>query len=300
MSTGLLLATAMTIFSLCALVVVLLLSRSSDPLKRVLYAKPSTLLQEQRSNALHRLEGAVVGLTVSVGRRVGFSANEKLQQRLRMAGRKGAAARDLFMAVRLLGPVAAILGGSFIPQNTFFWVMALAVAAYLAPEIWLDHLVRQRRERIRKSVPDVVDLLVICVDAGLGLDQALLRVAQELGTTYGEISEELLQVNREQRAGMPRLEAWKKMTERNKVPDLESLTSMLVQAERFGTPITVALTNFANVVRVKRRQRAEEMAAKTTVKIIFPLVIFIFPTMLIVLVGPAMLTLTKAFTELMK
>lgn len=300
MSIGLLLATAMMIFSVCALVVVLLLSRSSDPLRRVLYAKPPILPQEQRSNVLHRLEGAVVGLTVSVGRRVGLSANEKLQQRLRMAGRKGAAARDLFMAVRLLGPVAAILGGSFIPQNTFFWVMALAVAAYLAPEIWLDHLVRQRRERIRKSIPDVVDLLVICVDAGLGLDQALLRVAQELGTTYAEISEELLQVNREQRAGMPRLEAWKKMTERNKVPDLESLTSMLVQAERFGTPITVALTNFANVVRVKRRQRAEEMAAKTTVKIIFPLVIFIFPTMLIVLVGPAMLTLTKAFTELMK
>jgi tight adherence protein C len=300
MSTGLLLATAMTIFSLCALVVVLLLSRSSGPMKRVLYAKPPTLPQEQRSNVLHRLESAVVGLTVSLGHRVGLSANEKLQQRLRMAGRKDAAARDLFMAARVLGPVAAIVVGSFIPQDTFFWIMALAVAAYLAPEIWLDHLVRLRRERIRKSIPDVVDLLVICVDAGLGLDQALLRVAQELGTSHRDISEELLQVNREQRAGMPRLEAWKKMTERNKVPDLGSLTSMLVQAERFGTPITVALTNFANVVRVKRRQRAEEMAAKTTIKIIFPLVIFIFPTMLIVLVGPAMLTLTKAFTELMK
>jgi tight adherence protein C len=269
-------------------------------MKRVLLTGPSAARPEQRTHALRRLENAVVGLTVSLGRRVGMSVNDKLQARLRMAGRKDKAAKDLFLAGRVVGPVAAVLAGSFVPQNTFFWTVMLAVAGYLLPEMWLDHRVRQRRERVRKAIPDVVDLLVICVDAGLGLDQAILRVAQEMETTHREISEDLFQVNREQRAGVPRLEAWKKMTDQNKVPDLVSLTSMLVQADRFGTPITEALANFANMLRIKRRQRAEEMAAKTTIKIIFPLVFFIFPVLLIVLVGPAILTLSKAFSTLMK
>jgi tight adherence protein C len=132
----------------------------------------------------------------------------------------------------------------------------------------------------------------------LGLDQALLRVAQELELSHPEITAELLQINREQRAGKPRIEAWQDLTKRVEVPDLIAFVNMLIQTERFGTPIAKALSNFADGLRLKRRQAAEEMAAKTTVKIIFPLVLFIFPSLFIVLLGPAALTISRGMGSL--
>jgi len=129
-------------------------------------------------------------------------------------------------------------------------------------------------------------LLVICVDAGLGIDQALLRVGQELGISHPQITEELLQINREQRAGKPRIQAWEDMAARSQLADIDSFASMLLQTERFGTPIArPPLSSFADAIRQKRRQLAEQMAAKTTIKIIFPLVLFIFPSMFIVLLA---------------
>jgi tight adherence protein C len=145
-----------------------------------------------------------------------------------------------------------------------------------------------------------VDLLVICVDAGLGLDQAMLRVGQELANSHPEINEEFLQINREQRAGKPRLDAWRSMAIRTNLPDIEAFVNMLVQTERFGTPIARALSTFADGMRQKRRQLAEEKAAKTTVKIIFPLVLFIFPCMFIVLLGPAIISMMRNLTALTK
>jgi tight adherence protein C len=198
----------------------------------------------------------------------------------------------------MLGPIAAIVAGSFIATNTFMWIVGLAAFAYLAPDFWLDRAIKSRRERIRRSIPDAIDLLVICVDAGLGLDQAMLRVGVELGISHPEINEELLQLNREQRAGKPRMEAWQSMADRTKLEDIASFTSMLVQTEKFGTPIARALSTFADGIRQKRRQRAEELAAKTTVKMIFPLVLFIFPSMFIVLLAPAILSIGRGLAAM--
>jgi tight adherence protein C len=131
------------------------------------------------------------------------------------------------------------------------------------------------------------------VEAGLGLDQAMLRVGQELIISHPDIHQEFIQVNREQLAGKPRLEAWKSAAERTQIPEFSLFVSMLTQADRFGTPIVRALSRFGDEIRMKRRQRAEEMAAKTKIKILFPLVLFIFPCIFIVLLAPAILNIAK-------
>lgn len=229
---------------------------------------------------------------------LGMTENERLRQRFINAGMRDAGALEIYFAARMLGPAVGILGGSFIPSNTFFWIALLAGAAYLAPDFWLNLITKRRRERIRRSIPDAVDLLVICVDAGLGLDQAMLRVGMELAVSHPEINAEFLQINREQRAGKPRMEAWQGMADRTQLPDIASFTGMLMQTEKFGTPIARALSTFADGMRQKRRQRAEELAAKTTVKMIFPLVMFIFPSMFIVLLAPAILSIGRGLAGL--
>ena len=223
--------------------------------------------------------------------RAGMSEDIALPERLARAGYKGVLPVDIYVASRILCPLLALLAGSFIPYSRMFWMIALPAVAYLTPNIVLTRMVRGRREKIRKSIPDAVDLLVICVDAGLGIDQALLRVGQELGISHPQITEELLQINREQRAGKPRVQAWADMAARSQLPDIDGFANMLLQTERFGTPIARALSTFADTIRVKRRQLAEEMAAKTTVKIIFP-------SMFIVLLGPAVLTIIRGMATM--
>jgi tight adherence protein C len=230
--------------------------------------------------------------------RLGMAEDIALPERLARAGYKGILPVDVYTASRILCPLLGLLAGSVIPYHRAFWQIALPALAYLAPNIALTRLVKRRREKIRKSIPDAIDLLVICVDAGLGIDQALLRVGQELGLSHPQITAELLQINREQRAGKPRVQAWIDMAARSELPDIDAFANMLMQTERFGTPIARALSAFADTIRLKRRQLAEEMAAKTTVKIIFPLVFFIFPSMFIVLLGPAALTIIRGFASM--
>ncbi len=136
-------------------------------------------------------------------------------------------------------------------------------------------------------------MLVICVDAGLGLDQALQRVGGQLSHSHPEINEEFTQINLEQRAGKPRLEAWHSLYERTKIEEFKSFVNMLTQTDRFGTPILKALIQFSEEIRLKRKQKAEEAAAKTKVKIIFPLVLFIFPAIFIVLLAPALMSIAS-------
>jgi tight adherence protein C len=229
---------------------------------------------------------------------LGLAADVDLPERLANAGTKGTLSADIYTTSRILCPLLALVAGSFIPYSRLFWMIALPAAAFIAPNIALTRLIKRRREKIRKSIPDAVDLLVICVDAGLGLDQALLRVGQELGNSHPQITEELLQINREQRAGKPRIQAWADMAKRSELPDIDAFAGMLVQTERFGTPIARALSGFADNIRLKRRQLAEEMAAKTTVKIIFPLVLFIFPSMFLVLLGPAVLSIMRGMSHM--
>jgi len=228
--------------------------------------------------------------------RIGFAEDLSLPERLAQAGFKSSMAADTYAAARIACPVLALTAGALIPWNRAFCMIALAGIAYLAPDIVLKRLIARRREKVRLSLPDTIDLLVICVDAGLGIDQALMRVYEELGISHPEITEELLQINREQRAGKPRLQAWADMASRCTVAELDAFATMLLQTERFGTPIARALSSFADNIRLKRRQRAEELAAKTTVKIIFPLVFFIFPSMFLVLLGPAALTIIRGMS----
>jgi tight adherence protein C len=229
---------------------------------------------------------------------IGVSEEVGLPERLTRAGYKGVLPVDVYLAARILCPLLALLAGFLIPYSRMFWMIALPAVFYLAPNIVLTRLVKRRREKVRKSIPDAIDLLVICVDAGLGIDQALLRVGQELGISHPQITEELLQINREQRAGKPRVQAWLDMATRSELPDIDAFANMLLQTERFGTPIARALSAFADSIRQKRRQLAEEMAAKTTVKIIFPLVLFIFPSMFIVLLGPAALSIMRGMSSM--
>jgi tight adherence protein C len=242
--------------------------------------------------------GRIVAIIHWARAQAGMSEDIALPERLARAGYKGVLPVDIYVASRIFCPLLALLAGSFIPYSRMFWMIAFPAVGYLAPNIVLTRLVKRRREKIRKSIPDAIDLLVICVDAGLGIDQALLRVGQELGISHPQITEELLQINREQRAGKPRVQAWIDMAARSELPDIDGFANMLLQTERFGTPIARALSSFADAIRQKRRQLAEEMAAKTTVKIIFPLVLFIFPSMFIVLLGPAALTIMRGMSSM--
>jgi len=224
---------------------------------------------------------------------LGLSESDEVHRRLANAGYRGSLATDVYNAARFVMPLMGLIIGLMIPFMQMLWVTALPAIGFIAPNIILTRLIKSRRERIRRSIPDAIDLLVICVDAGLGIDQALLRVGQELGISHPQITEELLQINREQRAGKPRIQAWMDMAKRSQLEDIDSFAAMLLQTERFGTPIARALSGFADGIRLRRRQLAEQMAAKTTVKIIFPLVLFIFPSMFIVILAPAILSIMR-------
>jgi tight adherence protein C len=284
--------------TICLLYLLLITSRSRAMNVRILaLTRSATTIEVQNAAGL---EGQALRLIRALRERIGISESAQLRARFLAAGIRSTQAIETYFTARMLVPVAGILAGSFIPSYTLFWIMVFAILGHMAPEFVVDRMIKNRRERIRKAIPDCIDLLVICVDAGLGLDQAMLRVGQELIVSHPDINAEFLQINGEQRAGKPRLEAWASMAARTALPDIEGFVNMLVQTERFGTPIARALSAFADDLRLKRRQLAEERAAKTTVKMIFPLVLFIFPCMFIVLLGPAILTVMHGMSALRK
>ena len=290
---------ATMIFSVVGLLISFVANGTSRAtMRRIREATGSKTLSLQRGSRRAEAGQYLAGRIHQLRIRFGMSETTTLRSRITQAGYRGELAADMYIAARVLGPIAGLVAGSLIESNRGFWMISLPAVAYLLPDMLLQHLVRKRREKIRRSLPDAVDLLVICVEAGLGLDQALLRVGQELDVAHPEITAELLQINREQRAGKPRIDAWQDMQKRVELPDLNAFVNMLTQTERFGTPIAKALSQFADGLRLKRRQVAEEMAAKTTVKIIFPLVLFIFPSLFIVLLGPAALTISRGIGAL--
>ncbi len=281
-----------TAFFANALVIILFMLRPSRQAKRIfdLTRDQITYLEEPKQSTRQSLSSVFRFLRT----RLGLRDNPKLRERFVAAGLRSPGDADLYFGIRLLGPLAALVGASFIPTNTTFWMMGAAALAFLAPDLVLTEIIRHRREKIRLGMPDAIDLLVICVEAGLGLDQALLRSGQELALSHPPIAEEFTQINLEQRAGKGRIEAWRSMGDRTKLDVIKAFTGMLAQTDRFGTPIAKALITFSDGMRMKRRQQAEEMAAKTTVKLVFPLVLFIFPSIFIVLLGPAMITIVRS------
>jgi tight adherence protein C len=179
-------------------------------------------------------------------------------------------------------------------------VIAAGLAGYLGPGLVLDKMVTARQERIRLSLPDALDLLVVCVEAGLGLDQAVRNVADELRMTHKDISDELGLVNLEMRAGKRRAEALRNLADRVGEPELRKLVAILIQADRFGVSVAESLRTHSDFMRVRRRQEAEERAAKVGVKLVFPIFFFILPSMLVVSAGPGLLQLFKNLFPLMK
>src|ERR1700722_15215117 len=213
--------------------------------------------------------------------------------------RAGYRSPEAMMAVRgfkILVPVALVAAVFFTGAYTFnpFLVFGMAaVAGYLLPDMWLTWRVRARQRLLRRALPDGLDLLVICVEAGLGLDQALLRVAQELNVAHPELSDELQLGKLEMRVGKTRLDAMRELARRTGLDDIKALVSMLIQTERFGTSVAQSLRVHSDDLRMKRRQRAEEMAAKTTVKMVPALVFFIFPALMVVILGPAIIAIMR-------
>jgi len=231
---------------------------------------------------------------------LGSKQDPEIVRRLAAAGYRRAVHADLFFMSKLTLPIVGGVAGFLIfSQNVFVWVVILAALGFLLPDLWLTQVVSGRQDRIRLSIPDALDLLVICMEAGLGLDQAILRVGQELKISHPDLSDEFVLIGLEQRAGKARLDAWKSMADRVGVDSVRQFVQMLVQTERFGTPISKSLGAFSDALRIRRRQQAEEMAAKTTIKMIPPLVLFIFPNLFIVLLGPACIMIYRNLSRAM-
>src|SRR5439155_14718102 len=182
---------------------------------------------------------------------------------------------EIYTALKMLLPVFAIAAGSFF-SNMLTAIVVGSLAGFFGPDLILSNLVSRRQDSIRRALPDALDLLVICMEAGLGIDQAMVRVGEEIRLTSPALAEEFQIINREQRAGKVRLDAWRSMAGRVDIDYVRQFVTMLMQTERFGTPIANALGQFADSLRLRRTQPAEEQAAKTGAKRLFPLVLLVY------------------------
>jgi tight adherence protein C len=187
---------------------------------------------------------------------------------------------------------AKLLGFPSVSQLTFFYVLA-AACGYYAPVLWLRRAIAQRKDALQRAIPDALDLMVVCVEAGLGLDQAIGRVGEEVKRTHPELSDELNLLALEMRSGAARQEALRNLAHRTDLEEVSSLVALLVQTDRFGTSIGQALRVHADSMRTTRRLKAEELAAKLPVKLLLPLIFFIFPSMFIVVIGPACIKMVR-------
>lgn len=174
------------------------------------------------------------------------------------------------------------------------------LAGWFTPEVWLLRKVKLRQKLLQLSLPDAMDLLVICVEVGLGMDQALLKVADEIQLAHPELSEELGIVNLEMRVGKTRLDSLRDLAKRTGLDDIKALVGILIQTDRFGTSLVQALRTYSDELRTKRRQRAEEMSSKVSVKMVPVLVFFIFPALMVVILGPAVLTIAHQLLPALK
>jgi tight adherence protein C len=262
---------------------------------------PTTLTDDSRAGAIAgRMAGPLQRLAPP-------SAAEarKLQKQLMHAGYRSESGPIVYRALQLLSlvifpafvaMVCAVLGRPL--NNAVSWiVLAFAVGAYL-PRVVLRRMIASRQLRLRWGLADALDLLVVSIEAGLGLNAALIRVGEELKTVHPDISEEFELTNLEIRVGRERDEALRNLAERAGIDDLRSLVAMLIQADRFGTSIARAVRVYADSLRTKRRQRAEQAAQKAAVKLLFPLSCFLFPTLFIIILGPAALNLIDTFGKM--
>jgi tight adherence protein C len=228
------------------------------------------------------------------------SETGKLQQRLTAAGYRSNEALVVFYGIRLGVAFVAflLLSTPIIVRPNLLMALGGAMLGYILPAMVLARMAKKRQHKIRLGLPDVLDLLVVSVEAGLGLDQAIQRVGQELAFAHPDLCDELRLINLELRAGKARGEALHNLGERTGVDDVMSLVAMLVQTDKFGTSVAHSLRVHSETLRTKRRQRAEEAAAKTGVKMVFPLVCCIFPAIWVVSIGPAAIKFVQVISPM--
>ncbi len=229
-----------------------------------------------------------------------------MQRRLIRAGIRGPnALKMLYGAKVVLGvalPVLTLVSVAGLPSdsgNKIFAVLAAAAVGFFGPNIYVDRMYARRQHQIAHGLPNALDLLVVCVESGLGLDQAILQVSKELDAAHPEISEEFGMVNLELKAGKRRVEALRNLAERSGVDDLKKLVAVLIQADRFGTGVAQSLRAHADFMRIQTRQVAEEKAAKLGVKLIFPIFFCILPSLFVVTVGPIAMKIVRELIPMM-
>jgi tight adherence protein C len=223
----------------------------------------------------------------------------RLRRRLAMAGYRGQFTPVVFSLLEIVLPIVGFLAVVLFRGLTRGLLPAVlaALGGYLIPGLWLSRRIEARKKQIRNGLPDALDLFIVCVESGSSLDQAILKASEELALAYPALAEELKLIVTEVRAGKPRLEAFKNFAERTKVDDVRALVAMMVQTDRFGTSIAQALRTHAETSRTKRRQSAEERAAKLGVKLVFPLVFCLFPAFYVVTLGPAVIQFLRVFIQ---
>jgi tight adherence protein C len=230
----------------------------------------------------------------------------KVTQQLVHAGYRSPTALQTYYAIKAVGaillPIIVIVAAQWLPKLTTTQVIVAALTAgglgLLAPSSVLPRLVESRLKKLRNGFPDALDLMVVSVEAGLGMTQAIQRVADELGVSHPELAIELSLVNAETRAGIDRVTALRNLADRTGLDDLRGLVSLLVQTLRFGTSVADSLRVYSEEFRDRRMQRAEEVAATMGTRMMFPLILFLFPGFFVVAVGPAILALANAFASM--
>jgi tight adherence protein C len=276
------------------------LGRTFDPARRRLQeisaggARPSATLGQQIAGYLRPIERYVLPQG---------NERETTQQRLQFAGYRSASAVSTFYGVKLALALALLLSwlvaAHFLPNisagRLVFFALGACFLGMLLPGMWLDRKVATRHRQLRNGFPDALDLLNVCVESGLGLTQALQRVADELEISHPELASEFAQVTAQMRAGVDREVALRGLATRTGLDDVRGLVSLLAQTLRFGTGISEALRVYSEDFRDRRMQRAEEAAAKIGTKLIFPLVMCLFPSFFVVAIGPAAIRLMEVF-----
>lgn len=230
--------------------------------------------------------------------------SETLKWELAQAGYRHLEGRRIFAGARVLSTIGLALGGIVIamvarlqPHELFLVVGAATAAGYIGPMSYLHARQSRRQMDVTLALPDALDLLVICVEAGQGLNAALMKVGKEVALSSPALSEDLMIVNNEMRAGVSRTQALRNLSLRTGVDDVRALVAVMIQSDRFGTSVAQALRIHAGSLRTRRRQRAEEKARKAPIKMLFPLVFCIFPEMFVVLLAPGMLELFRALSQ---
>src|SRR6266704_5894202 len=298
-----LISVTITAFLIAAVLIVLFGGKEAIDARLMEISAPPPVISpdlvEGPRNGLARAAAGITSVFKPI-RGLVSGSDEDTAYRLALAGFRKPEHVEIFTATKMLLPVVAIAAGSFFGSIMLGAILVGAVVGFLVPDLVLTHLISRRQEGIRRALPDALDLLVICMEAGLGIDQAMVRVGEEIRRTSPALADELQIINREQRAGKPRLDAWRSMAERVDIDFVRQFVTMLVQTERFGTPIANALGQFADTLRVRRTQKAEEMAAKAGVKLLFPLVLFVFPSIFVVALGPAIISMQKIFADFAK